>query len=607
MKKITCIFSVLVMFLALMPTFSQVEATEQNEKDYLVEFNSEVDTQLLEKAGGKVKENYKKTKVAKAKLSEKELKKLKKDPKINLIEEDVQVESFPLSGNTFIEDGYSWGAKRVNVKALHENGERGQGIKVAILDTGISQNAQLTIQKEASFIDSEPSTEDENGHGTTVASLIASSYEKTGLKGIAPDVELYSAKVLNKDGIGKYSDIIEGLEWALENNVNIVNMSFGGTNNSKILENVINGANKAGVLLISSVGNNGEEAVTYPASYESVIGVGASNYYNKKTSFTNFGKGLELLAPGVNLSTVDQNGKLVTISGTSAASSYASGAAALIWSQNPHLDNEHIRSILKEYSTKSNNKAGYGLVNVNPNISQFVDIDEEILTNEEMLYLQEAGWSQEAISETPANILKEFINEGAMNPDYSESTYKFKLPEEENGDVQAQDLKSGGEITLRVSASYVGISNGYKQFKLTGSFDWNNMPINRYTDLFALAWTDNAWYNSATSLTHTWYGAIPITDYESVYKPDLKAGISWKVDLHAGSSDEKGSFTQYVYLPKSATSANGPFQAKVEYSHAFTTISPSIGGGSGGFTYGIVPGISTDYADNPPVASVKSF
>ncbi len=111
-------------------------------------------------------------------------------------------------------------------------------------------------------------------------------------------MELYSAKVLDKNGVGKYSDIIEGLEWALEEDVNIVNMSFGGANNSQILENIINKANKEGVLLISSVGNNGEETITYPAAYESVIGVGASNYYNNKTSFTNFGKGLELFSAG---------------------------------------------------------------------------------------------------------------------------------------------------------------------------------------------------------------------------------------------------------------------------------------------------------------------
>ncbi len=109
MRKIACIFTVLVVFLALLPTYSQVEASDQNEKDYLVEFNSEVDMQLIEKAGGKVKGKYKKAKVAKAKLSEKELKKLKKEPKISLIEEDAQVESYPLSGNTLIEEGYSWG------------------------------------------------------------------------------------------------------------------------------------------------------------------------------------------------------------------------------------------------------------------------------------------------------------------------------------------------------------------------------------------------------------------------------------------------------------------------------------------------------------------
>jgi hypothetical protein len=610
LNKLFSILAVFILTFSLFPKSKVVKATGQSEKHYLIEFNKELNTQVIEKTGGKVKGKYNNLKVVIASLNDTEFEKLRNNPEIKNIEEDAKVEAYPLSGKTFLENGYSWATKRVNANSSHEKGITGKGLKLAILDTGISANSGLTIKQEVSLVDSEPNIEDTNGHGTTLASIIAASLEKTGFIGIAPAVDLYNVKVLNKDGVGNYSDIIEGIEWAIDKDVNIINMSFGGTNNSQILENSINNAYKKGILLVSSVGNNGEDKITYPAAYNNVIGVGSTDYYNNKASFSNYGKQLELVAPGINIPAINSNGNLVTVSGTSASAAYVSGVSALLWSQNLELNNEQLRKILKKSSTKLNSYNGYGLVNAEPNITQIVENSnskkpDSQLTNDEMSFLLEAGWSKEAISETPLHLLKEFISEGAMNPDSSESTYIFKTPDQVNGDVQTQDLKNGGEITLRVTASYVGIVSGYKQFKITGSYDWNSMPINRYTDLFAVAWTDNAFYNSTSKLAQTWYGAIPITDYISVYNSVLKAGMSWKVDLHAGTHDDKGSFTQYVNLPTSATSASlGPFQAKVEYSHAFTTISPSIGGGSSGFTYGIVPGITTDFADNPPISSV---
>lgn len=448
---------------------------------------------------------------------------------------------------------------------------------------------------------------------------MATSYENSGYHGVAPDVKLYVGKVLDQNGSGQYSDIIEGIEWAIEEDINIINMSFGGIKGSEILKNVIDKAYDQGVLMISSVGNEGTEKVTYPAAYDHVIGVGASDFYNQMSSLSNYSDQLELVAPGVNIQTLDLNGNHITASGTSIAASYVSGAAALLWSQNVNLDNKEIHTKLKNYATKLENQKKYNLVNVDPSISQYVeaynpdniqtDSKQGELNEEELAFLTEAGWSEEAIDGTTKEELKEFISEGAMNPDYSETTYTFVPEDEISGDVQAQNLKNGGSITLKVSASYVGIkNNNEKQFKINGSYNWNSMPKNRYVDLFALAWTDNAWYKSTSKLSHTYYGAIPITESVTVFKPSLKAGMSWKVDLRAGLHNDIGKFTQYIYLPKSASSKNnGPLQAIVEYSHAFTMITPSIGGGSGGFSYGISTGTGKDYADNPPKSSVKSY
>ncbi|WP_284143990.1 S8 family serine peptidase [Peribacillus frigoritolerans] len=250
-----------------------------------------------------------------------------------------------------------------------------------------------------------------------------------------------------------------------------------------------------GVLMISSVGNEGTEKVTYPAAYDNVIGVGASDFYNQMSSLSNYSDQLELVAPGVNIQTLDLNGDHITASGTSIAASYVSGAAALLWSQNVNLDNKEMRTKLKDNTTTLENQKKYNLVNVDPSFSQYVpdniqtDSKQDELTEEELAFLTEAGWSEEAIDGTTNEEMKEFISEGAMNPDYSETTYTFVPADEISGDVQAQNLKNGGSITLKVSASYLGIKNSNeKQFKINGSYNWNSMPKNRYVDLFALAW-----------------------------------------------------------------------------------------------------------------------
>lgn len=589
------------------------KAKKETEKNYLIEFNTKLDSDLIEKEGGKVEGEYKHFKTAKASLTSDELSEIKKNSNVKLIEEDVTVQSTPLNGDTYLENGYSWGTKRINADKAHEKRITGQDIKLAILDTGISNKSRITIEKQVSFIDSDEDVADLNGHGTALSSIIASSYDDSGLKGVAPDVKLYVGKVLDKNGTGQYSDIIEGIEWAIEEDVNIINMSFGGNEESEILKHAIDKAYNQGILIISSVGNEGNENVTYPAAYNNVIGVGASDFYNQMSSLSNFGNQLELVAPGVNIQTLDLNGDYVSTSGTSIAASYVSGAAALLWSQNKDLDNKEIRLKLSHYATKIENKNSYNLINFDSSISQFVepynsDITQPKLTEDELAFLNEAGWSEENIEETNNEELKEFISEGAMNPDFAEMTYTFVQEDEISGDVQAQNLENGGSITLKVNASYVGIKDNAKRFKIKGSYNWNKMPKNRWVDLFALGWTDNAWYNSTSKLNHTSYGALPSTEYVKAFKPSLKQGMSWKVNLRAGTHDDIGKFTQYVYLPKSASSNNnGPFQAKVEYSHAFTTLVPSIGGGTGGFSYGISTGKGSDFADHPPIASIKSY
>ena len=214
-----------------------------------------------------------------------------------------------------------------------------------------------------SFVDGTTDYLDDNGHGTHVAGTVAALDNEIGVIGVAPQAELYAIKVLDQNGSGSYSDIIAGIEWAIDNNMNIINMSLGGTAKSRTLEKAVNKAYESGILLVAAAGNNGyakKGTITYPAAYDSVIAVGAVDQNNNRASFSSVGRQLELMAPGVSiLSTVPDNG-YESYNGTSMASPHVAGVAALVWEAKPNLTNFQLRNLLNETSTYIGDSFEYG-------------------------------------------------------------------------------------------------------------------------------------------------------------------------------------------------------------------------------------------------------
>ncbi|NEW09151.1 S8 family serine peptidase [Paenibacillus sp. SYP-B3998] len=272
------------------------------------------------------------------------------------------------SVNTVVEDTYeekSWGYDFLHADELHENNNYGQGIKIAVLDTGIdSLNNDLHVTGGVSFPSG--SYEDVQGHGTKVAGIIASQINKIGIKGIAPSSELYAVKVLGDKGEGYYSQIISGIDWAIDNHMNIINMSFGGLEESQALSEALQQAWQAGILLISAAGNDGINTLRYPANSETVLSVGSINQDLSVSSFTNYGERLELLAPGTDILTTSVGNSYVKVWGTSASSAFVAGAAALVWSAHPTWTNEQVRLALLQSadSNQSDKVNGFGLVNI---------------------------------------------------------------------------------------------------------------------------------------------------------------------------------------------------------------------------------------------------
>lgn len=318
------------------------------ESEYVVVFKENMDEREMkkeiEKYSGKSIEEYEKLQVSSAKLTEKEAQRLENDGDILAVEPNTTFQAF---GNI-----QQYSHEKTSVVTAWEGGLTGKGIDIAVLDSGIAPHSDLTISGGVSTVDYTSSYTDDNGHGTHVAGVIASKDDENGTRGVAPGANLYSVKVLDKKGAGKLTDIIEGIDWAIRKNVDIINMSLGTTSDSEALRQVIDKANKQGILVVASAGNSGNSAGTdnsmaYPARYDSVISVGATDANNRRTNFSSTGVYLDVMAPGKGITSTYLNNSYGTGDGTSQAAPYVSGMLALLKEKFPIKSSGELRHLLE--------------------------------------------------------------------------------------------------------------------------------------------------------------------------------------------------------------------------------------------------------------------
>jgi len=230
-----------------------------------------------------------------------------------------------------------WGVRRIRAPEVWTK-TRGEGVKVAVVDTGIeSTHPDLVGRVVGGYSAVGSSFEDENGHGTHVAGIVAASGVPGGVFGVAPRAQLFAVRVLDAAGSGTLSDLIDGLSWTKRSGAHIVNLSLGSPSGHPLLERAIEALRASGMLVVAAAGNSGPElgTVGFPARYKGVIGVGASDPSDEIPAFSSRGAGVDVAAPGVAIRSTWIGGTYRTLTGTSMAAPHVAGASALLWSASP--------------------------------------------------------------------------------------------------------------------------------------------------------------------------------------------------------------------------------------------------------------------------------
>ncbi len=290
-------------------------------------------------------------------------------------------------------DPTPWGIETIYNDTAIAKTSGGEGVSVAILDTGVTTTHpdlknRITACKDftsirASVVDNECT--DHNGHGTHVAGIVAgdSGSDGMGIYGVAPSASVMAYKVCNDRGTCYADDIAQGIVNATDKGAQIINMSFGSENPSGLIEDAITYANAKGVLLVAAGGNDGpfDDSIDYPGASPLVIAVGAINnklespdwssrgINEKSTAYVVEAHDIEFAAPGEGIESTSKSGGYVVLSGTSMASPFVAGMAAKYWqadAKNPaQATRDMLHTLAKDIVKEGDdNASGFGLPQV---------------------------------------------------------------------------------------------------------------------------------------------------------------------------------------------------------------------------------------------------
>lgn len=232
-------------------------------------------------------------------------------------------------------------------------GSRGQGVTIEVVDSGVDlDHPEFSgrLLEGFDFVDMDRTPEDDFGHGTHVAGILAGADDGAGVWGIAPEAWILPVRVLDNNGSGNNANVAAGIRWAADQGVDVINLSLGGGFNQEVYD-AIRYAHGKGAVLVMAAGNDGAAQPAYPGRFASSYGiaVGAVNSAGTMASWSNRAGSTPLTyvsAPGVEINSAFKDNSYKVWSGTSMAAPQVAGLAALLLGIDPTLTNTAVERLI---------------------------------------------------------------------------------------------------------------------------------------------------------------------------------------------------------------------------------------------------------------------
>ncbi|MFS0727577.1 S8 family peptidase [Paenibacillus sp. 1P07SE] len=257
----------------------------------------------------------------------------------------------PIIPNDALYSQYQWNLSSIAAETGWNVSKGGEDVVVAVLDTGVqSDHPDLLGQLAEGYnvINGSSAAEDDVGHGTHVAGIIAAAVNNNeGVAGVSWYNKIMPVKVLDSSGEGTTYSVAEGIIWATDHGAKVINMSLGNYASAQFLHDAIRYAYDRDVVLIAASGNDNTSRPGYPAAYPEVFAVGATDSQQARAPFSNYGDYIDVAAPGDGIASTYPGNQYAALSGTSMASPHVAGLAGLIRTLNPLLTNEEVMDIMR--------------------------------------------------------------------------------------------------------------------------------------------------------------------------------------------------------------------------------------------------------------------
>lgn len=391
----------------------------------------------------------------------------------------------------------SWGFETTKVRTPWKTGYTGKGVKIAVIDTGVGPHEDLNVKRSVSFIESERSTADLNGHGTHIAGIISALHNNFGVKGIAPDAEINGLKVFDKDGTGFTHDVMRAIDWAIDKKMDIINLSLTSEVPLNSYETVINRAYEEGILIVGAAGNSTTtnpkvDNVQYPARFDNVIAVSSVDWDGNKGYYSSIGPSVEVAAPGVSIYSTHLDNSYTYLQGTSMSTAFVTGHLALLKEAYPHLTNVQLRKKLIDDVIDLGPRGrdtvfGYGLIQATSYrlpLYEYPAMKNPVLT----LITSHEGVAGKENSTIKVEV-KALLKDGKMEDVTKFTKWTVANPTIASSRGGRIDLHKEGETTLNIT---YGGKSVQLPIEVNASFPPTNPDQFTFIDLPAKHWANDA-------------------------------------------------------------------------------------------------------------------